>query len=166
MLAGDKAVMARFTIKDLETIVFATHTGMSVKAFADIVKDWFAKAKHPRWNRPYTELVYQPMLALRDLRANGYDYICPRAAPSSGIDKRSSTARGSALETPAPLIAIAPAPQWSSKQWPGSIGASDTPDPDRNRRECGVGGRRRSADAGYAAPRLDQLGTSWAMGEY
>jgi phosphoserine phosphatase len=73
VLAGDKAAMARFTIKDYEAIVFATHTGMSVNAFADIVKDWIAKAKHPRWKRPYTELVYQPMLEVMSLlRANGY----------------------------------------------------------------------------------------------
>ena len=73
VLAGDKAAVARFTTKDYETIIIATHTGMSVKAFADIVKDWIAKAKHPRWNRPYTELVYRPMLEVMGyLRSNGY----------------------------------------------------------------------------------------------
>src|SRR5262245_54700339 len=34
---------------------------------------WLETAHHPRWNRPYTELVYQPMLeVLRFLRTNGY----------------------------------------------------------------------------------------------
>jgi hypothetical protein len=38
-----------------------------------IVKDWLATAKHPRFKRPYTDLVYQPMLELLDyLRANGF----------------------------------------------------------------------------------------------
>ena len=73
VLTGDKEAMAKFTTKDLEMIVFATHTGMTVEAFQKIAKDWTAKAKHPRWNRLYTELVYQPMLeVLRYLRANGY----------------------------------------------------------------------------------------------
>ena len=73
VLADDEAAMAKFTMKDLEMIVFATHTGMTVEAFQATVKNWIARAKHPRWNRPYTELVYQPMLeVMRYLRANGY----------------------------------------------------------------------------------------------
>jgi phosphoserine phosphatase len=73
VLARDREAMAQFTPKDLEQIVFATHAGMSVESFQAIVKDWVAKARHPRWKRPYTELVYQPMLELmRHLRASGY----------------------------------------------------------------------------------------------
>jgi phosphoserine phosphatase len=73
VIAGDKAAMAKFTLRDLEQIVFATHSGMSVDAFQATVKDWIARAKDPRWKRPYTELVYQPMLeVMRFLRANGY----------------------------------------------------------------------------------------------
>ena len=73
VIARDKAAMARFTLKDYEAIVFATHTGMSVETFAAMVKDWLRRAKHPRWNRPYTELVYEPMLELMQyLRSNGY----------------------------------------------------------------------------------------------
>jgi hypothetical protein len=41
--------------------------------FAQSVKDWIATAKHPRFQRPYTECVYQPMLELLAyLRANGF----------------------------------------------------------------------------------------------
>jgi phosphoserine phosphatase len=73
VLAGDKAAMAKFTLKDLQAIVVATHTGMTVEQFNTIAKDWIAKAKDPRSNRPYTELVYQPMLeVMQYLRANGY----------------------------------------------------------------------------------------------
>ena len=58
---------------DLEKLVAATHAGMTTGAFHTIVADWIATAKHPRWNRLYTELVYQPMLeVMRYLRANGY----------------------------------------------------------------------------------------------
>jgi phosphoserine phosphatase len=73
VLDGDKAAMAKFTLDDLMKIVVETHTGVTTEEFDKAVKDWIAKAKHPRWDRPYTELVYQPMLeVMRYLRANGY----------------------------------------------------------------------------------------------
>ena len=51
----------------------ATHAGMSTKQFEAIVTDWLATARHPRFSRPYTELVYQPMVELLAyLRANGF----------------------------------------------------------------------------------------------
>jgi len=54
-------------------IIMATHAGMTTEEFEDIVNDWFAEAKHPVTKRPYTEMVYQPMLELLDyLRANGF----------------------------------------------------------------------------------------------
>jgi phosphoserine phosphatase len=73
VLSGDHAAMARLTMKDLETILIASHTGMTVETFQNIVQDWLAKARDQRWNRPYTDLVYQPMLeVMQYLRANGY----------------------------------------------------------------------------------------------
>jgi phosphoserine phosphatase len=76
-LAGDMAAFAKFTMDDLETLVAASHAGMSTDAFRGIVVDWIGKAKHPRWGRPYTDLVYQPMLeVMRYLHANGFqNYI-------------------------------------------------------------------------------------------
>jgi len=54
-------------------ILAATLSGMTVDRFNAEVKKWIETAKHPRWNRPYTELVYQPMLeVMRYLRANGF----------------------------------------------------------------------------------------------
>ena len=51
----------------------ATHAGMTTEEFEKIVTDWLATARHPRFKRPYTELVYQPMLELLAyLRANGF----------------------------------------------------------------------------------------------
>jgi phosphoserine phosphatase len=73
VLAGDKAALSRFTMKDLEAIAAATHGGVTTEAFGEIVAEWIAKARDPRWHRPYTELVYQPMLeAMQYLRANGF----------------------------------------------------------------------------------------------
>ena len=73
VIAGDRAAMAKFSEGDLLQIIAATHSGVSVDAFSAASKAWIAKAKHPRWNRPYTELTYAPMQeAMRYLRANGY----------------------------------------------------------------------------------------------
>ena len=65
--------MAKLSLHDLEKILFATLTGMSVEEFNAEAKKWLDTAKHHRWNRPYTELAYQPMLeVLRYLRDNAY----------------------------------------------------------------------------------------------
>ena len=73
VLSGDKEAMAKFTLKDFEALVLATYTGMTTEAFQAIVKDWIAKAKHPRFHAPYSQMVYQPMLEVMSyLRANGY----------------------------------------------------------------------------------------------
>jgi hypothetical protein len=51
----------------------ATHAGLTTEAFADVVKDWLATARHPHFNRPYTELIYKPMLELLTyMRTNGF----------------------------------------------------------------------------------------------
>jgi hypothetical protein len=50
-----------------------THAGMTSDEFDQLVKDWVATAKHPVTKRPFTEMVYQPMLELLAyLRANGF----------------------------------------------------------------------------------------------
>ncbi|MEW6533229.1 MAG: HAD family hydrolase [Thermodesulfobacteriota bacterium] len=73
VLSGNREAIAKFTMKDLEKVLAATLTGMTVDEFNAEVKKWIASAKHPRWDRLYTELVYQPMLeVLNYLRANGY----------------------------------------------------------------------------------------------
>ena len=73
VLSGDREAMAKLSLRDLEEIVVATHAGMSVEAFNTIAADWAAKATDHRWHKPYTELVYQPMLeVLALLRANGF----------------------------------------------------------------------------------------------
>jgi phosphoglycolate phosphatase-like HAD superfamily hydrolase len=73
VLSGNREAIAKLSMRDLEKILAATLTGMSVKEFKDEAKKWIETARHPRWNRPYTELVYQPMLeVLRYLRENAY----------------------------------------------------------------------------------------------
>ncbi len=73
VLSGDYAAIASLSVKDLEQIAAATLTGMTVDEFAAEATKWIATAKHPRWDRLYTELTYQPMLeVMRYLRANDY----------------------------------------------------------------------------------------------
>jgi phosphoglycolate phosphatase-like HAD superfamily hydrolase len=73
VLSGNREAMAKFTLPDLEKILAATLTGMSVEEFNAEAKKWLASAKDPRWKRPYTELTYLPMQeVLKYLRDNGY----------------------------------------------------------------------------------------------
>ena len=73
VLSGNREAMAKFKMPDLEMILAATLTGMSVAEFSVEAKKWLDAAKDPRWKRPYTELTYQPMQeVLKYLRANGY----------------------------------------------------------------------------------------------
>jgi phosphoserine phosphatase len=73
LLNGDvKGALVGGELAMLE-IVMATHVGMTTEEFERIVRDWIATAKHPTTKRPYTEMVYQPMLeVLAYLRANGF----------------------------------------------------------------------------------------------
>jgi phosphoglycolate phosphatase-like HAD superfamily hydrolase len=73
LLEGDTKTMAALGEKGLLPIMAATHAGMTVDDFTRTVQDWLGTARHPRFNRPYTDLVYQPMLELLAyLRANGF----------------------------------------------------------------------------------------------
>jgi phosphoserine phosphatase len=73
VLSGDKAAIAKLTMPDLEKILAATLSGMTVEEFNAQVNQWLATAKDSRWHRPYTDLIYQPMSeVMLYLRANGY----------------------------------------------------------------------------------------------
>jgi phosphoglycolate phosphatase-like HAD superfamily hydrolase len=73
VLSGNREAIAKLPTKDLEVILMATLSGMSVEEFKVEAQKWLAAAKHRRWDRPYTELTYEPMQeVLQYLRANGY----------------------------------------------------------------------------------------------
>jgi len=73
VLADDRAALAHLGEKGLIEIIAATHTGLTTEAFSKEVLDWLATARHPRFKRPYTDLVYQPMIELLALlRANQF----------------------------------------------------------------------------------------------
>ena len=70
MLEGDDKSLAALDEKSLLQIIETTHSGMTTTEFADTVESWIKTARHPpRFVRPYTELVYQPMLELLGLSA-------------------------------------------------------------------------------------------------
>ncbi|MCG5238010.1 HAD family hydrolase [Xanthobacter oligotrophicus] len=73
VLSGSRAAIAKLSTADLEKIVAATLSGMSVEAFRAEAEAWIATAKHPKFGRLYTDLTYLPMQeVLSHLRANGY----------------------------------------------------------------------------------------------
>ena len=73
VLDNDIAALAKAGEKGLVELVMATHAGMTTAEFEKIASDWIATARHPKFGRPYTDLVYQPMLELLTyLRANGF----------------------------------------------------------------------------------------------
>jgi len=73
VLSGNRDAIAHLSMGEIFEIVLATQSGMTVDVFREQVGKWLAMATHPRWNRRYTDLVYQPMLeVLRLFRANGY----------------------------------------------------------------------------------------------
>lgn len=64
VLEGDMKTLASFGEHGILELVMATHSGITTEAFETIVTEWLATAKHPRFDRPYNELIYQPMLEL------------------------------------------------------------------------------------------------------
>ena len=73
VLSGNRDAIAHLTTADLEKLAVATLTGMPVDQFQFEVKTWMAKARDPRWKKPYNELTYLPMQeVLKYLRANAY----------------------------------------------------------------------------------------------
>lgn len=73
VLDGDMKAVVASGEKGIVELLMATHTGMSTDQFTKTVTEWISTAQHPRFKRPYTELVFQPMLELLFyLRANGF----------------------------------------------------------------------------------------------
>lgn len=73
VLDNDREAQATMGEKGLLEIMAASHAGLTTEDFRKAVLDWLATARHPRFKRPYTDLVYQPMLELLALlRANQF----------------------------------------------------------------------------------------------
>ncbi len=86
----EKVPGAVTTRAELERLAATALSGMPLETFRADVRQWLATARHPRWQRPYTELTYQPMQELlRYLRASGYKtYIVTGGATRYGYDSQ------------------------------------------------------------------------------
>ena len=140
VLSGDRAAMAKLTMPDLIKIAAATLTGMPVEQFNAEVKEWLAKAKDPRWKRPYTELVYQPMLeVMKYLRDNGSKTYIVTGGGQDFVRVYSEQVYGI---PPEQVVGAAGATQCSSPPFsrptpnPGSSGAWDPSDAGDDFRDC------------------------------
>lgn len=72
-LDGNTKKLLGYGEKGLMMLLTATHSGMTTVEFNDIASAWLKTAKHPRFDRLYTDLTYAPMIELLDyLRANGF----------------------------------------------------------------------------------------------
>ena len=73
VLENNMGAIAASGMQGLIELVVATHAGMTTEEFERTVKDWIATARHPKFNRSYTNLVFQPMLELLAyLRSNDF----------------------------------------------------------------------------------------------
>lgn len=73
VLEDDMETVLSYGEHGLLELVMASHAGMSTDDFEKIVKDWMLTSNHPRFNRPYNQLIYQPMVELLEyLRANSF----------------------------------------------------------------------------------------------
>ena len=86
---ADMKTLAAAGLAGLVELVMATHAGMTTEEFERIVKDCLATARHPKFNRPYTDLVFQPMLEfLAYLRANDFRTFIVSGGGAARADKK------------------------------------------------------------------------------
>ncbi|MCB0386535.1 MAG: haloacid dehalogenase-like hydrolase, partial [Bdellovibrionales bacterium] len=73
ILSGDEEALNNLAMGDLKKVLAATLSGMPVDSMQEQVRKWIGTAKNKRWNRAYTDLIYQPMQeVMAYLRAKGY----------------------------------------------------------------------------------------------
>lgn len=108
VLENDLAALAAAGVPGLMELLAATQCGMTTEAFAKTAQDWIETARHPKFERLYTQCVYQPMLELIEyLRANdfevyivtggGMEFVRPWAERVYGVPLRRVI--GSSLKT-------------------------------------------------------------------
>jgi hypothetical protein len=73
VLENDMKTIMESGMKGLMEIIMTSHAGMTTDEFEQIVLEWINTARHPKTNKLYKEMIYQPMLELlENLRANGF----------------------------------------------------------------------------------------------
>ncbi|WP_370098896.1 HAD family hydrolase [Xanthomarina gelatinilytica] len=98
VLENDMKTLIASGEKGIMELIMATHAGITTDEFELLVKNWLETAQHPRFNKPYNQLIYQPMLELLDyLRTNdfktfivsggGIEFMRPWVEEAYGIPK-------------------------------------------------------------------------------
>jgi len=73
LVAHDQKALSELGHKPILELLAIANSGMTVAAYDKTIRDWLDSARHPRFNRRYTDLVYKPMQELLSyLRANGF----------------------------------------------------------------------------------------------
>ncbi|HEU5296284.1 MAG TPA: HAD family hydrolase [Burkholderiaceae bacterium] len=73
LASGDREAIGALSERELAGFIYTAQGGLSDEAYDAAARDWLARARHPKFNRPYTELVYQPQLELLAyLRSKGF----------------------------------------------------------------------------------------------
>ena len=85
VLEGDMKTLAESGERGMIELGMVTHAGMTPGEFEKIVSDWLASARHPRFKRPYIELIYQPVLELMFVRKKSIPAAAPLSAAYSAI---------------------------------------------------------------------------------
>ena len=74
ILEGNREAILKLSKEDIIKIMAISHANVDIEEFQTQVKDWIEKARHPKFDRPFTELVYQPMLeVMHYLKKKGFD---------------------------------------------------------------------------------------------
>jgi len=73
LAAHDAKALSAIGLKPVLQLVMTANSGMTTEQYDDSIRQWFASAKHPRFNVPYTDMAYVPMQELLNfLRVNGF----------------------------------------------------------------------------------------------
>jgi len=73
LVAKDRKALAKLGMKPVLELLGVANSGMTVGEYDRTIRDWLATARHPKFDRPYTDLTFQPMRELLDyLRENGF----------------------------------------------------------------------------------------------
>jgi phosphoglycolate phosphatase-like HAD superfamily hydrolase len=73
ILTGDLKALEASGEVGLLNLLAISHAGMTTDEYASSARSWLNNARHPRYNRKYSALVYQPMIELLAyLRGNNF----------------------------------------------------------------------------------------------
>ena len=99
VIDGDEVTLHNLDPAELEQTLMISFAGTTIESFQEAVNSWLGRARHPRYQRLYTELVYQPMMELLDyLRTNDFRIFVVSGSGADFIRVFSGTLYGIPVE--------------------------------------------------------------------